>query len=298
MSCPRILVVLVLYKRAPEESESFTSLGSILRERPDLKANIGLLVYDNSPEAHLLPKMPIATRYISSPANPGLAAAYNSGLKLASEEGVDWLLLLDHDTLLNETHLEQLADLTSKLTEAEPTVCAIVPKLMFEHNGHQKVHSPHFMPRLTHHGVDQCFSGVATEELSAYNSGATLRVRDIEALGGFPIRYPMEFLDHAVFHALQKVGGKIWVMDSQLPHDLSTADLEKNVSLARYKNILHAERNFHMETAVRDRIWYRIRKLKQSARHLLKLKDKRFAIWDLRAALGFLGKSLRSSHPN
>lgn len=292
MSKPLILAVLVLYKRAPEESESFVSLRDILQQRPDLAVMMSLLVYDNSPEIHTPPAIPLWIRYISNPANPGLAAAYNAGLQLANEVSTKWLLLLDHDTLLTETYVEQLTDLTTKLTEMESAVCAIVPKLTHKYGGHQRVHSPHFMPRLAHHGVDPCFSGMATEELSAYNSAATLRVRDIEALGGFPIRYPMEFLDHAVFHALQKAGGKIWVMDSQLQHDLSTTDLEKNVSLARYKNILHAERNFHMDTAVKDRIWYRIRRLKQSAGHMLKLKDKRFALWDLRAALGALGKSI------
>jgi len=291
MSNSRILVVLVLYKRAPDESESFTSLRNILQKRPELAVNTTLLVYDNSPEAHTLPQMPMATRYVSNPANPGLAEAYNSGLRLANEEGIEWLLLLDHDTLLTEAYVEELSDLISSLTEMEPAACIIVPKLVYSRRGRRAVHSPHFMPRLTHHGVELDFRGIAADELSGFNSATTLRVRDLEALGGFPIHYSMEFLDHVVFHALQKAGGKIWVMNSLLQHDLSATNLEKNVSLLRYKKILYAERDFHMQMGAIDRTWYRLRRLKQGLGHLAKTKDKRYAAWDIRAALGALGKN-------
>jgi GT2 family glycosyltransferase len=291
MSNSRILAVLVLYKRAPDESESFTSLRNILQKRPELAATMNLLVYDNSPEAHTLPQMPMATRYVSNPANPGLAEAYNSGLRLANEEGIEWLLLLDHDTLLTEAYVEELKNTISTLTEMEPAACIIVPKLVYSHRGRRAVHSPHFMPRLTHHGVDLDFSGIVGDELSGFNSAATLRVRNLEALGGFPIHYSMEFLDHVVFHTLQKAGGKIWVMNSLLEHNLSTTNLEKNVSLFRYKKILYAERDFHMQMGAIDRIWYRLRRFKQGLGHLAKTKDKRYAAWDLRAALGALGKN-------
>lgn len=292
MSNLQILAVLVLYKRSPEESESFTSLRHILQKRPELAATMSLLVYDNSPEMHTLPEMQMTTHYASNPSNPGLAEAYNNGLQIAQREGIEWLLLLDQDTLLTESYLEQLIDLTSQSAEMDSAVCAIVPKLIYEHRGRQLVHSPHFMPRLTHHGIDLSFSGVADEELSGYNSATTLRVRDMAALGGFSIRYPMEFLDHVTFHTLQKQGGKVWVMESMLQHSLSTRDLEQNVSLVRYKKILYAERDFHLSLATQHRLWYRIRRFKQGMGHLIKMKNKRFAVWDLRAAVGVLGKPL------
>lgn len=291
MSNSRILAVLVLYKRAPDESESFTSLRNILQKRPELAVNMNLLVYDNSPEAHTLPQMPVTTRYVSNPANPGLAEAYNTGLRLANEGGIEWLLLLDHDTLLTEAYVEELNDLISELPETEPTACIIVPKLVYSRRGRRAVHSPHFMPRFTHHGVALDFSGIAADELSGYNSAATFRVHNLETLGGFPIHYSMEFLDHIVFHTLHEAGGKVWVMNSLLQHDLSTTNLDKNVSLIRYKKILYAERDFHLQMGAVDRTWYRLRKLKQGLGHLAKTKDKRYAAWDIRAALGVLGKN-------
>lgn len=282
-----VLAVIVLYKRTPETSETFISLRDILQRRLDLASAMSLLVYDNSPVAQDVPSLPIATRYISNTENGGLAPAYNAGLQLANEDGAGWLLLLDQDTVLTEAYLSELI---STLPGVEPVVSAVLPKLVQSGKGN-KVISPHFMPRLTHRGIDAAFTGKATEELSAFNSAAALRVSAVGAIGGFPTEYPIEFLDHTVFHLLQRSGGKIWVIASSLSHKLSETDLEKELSLDRYKNVLYAERGFYMRWGSgRDRIWYRLRRLKQSVGHSLKVKNKQFAIWDFRAAVGALGE--------
>jgi GT2 family glycosyltransferase len=283
----RILAVLVLYKRNPEESETFTSLRSILERRPDLAAAMSLLVYDNSPCAQEVPALPIATRYISNSENGGLVAAYNAGLQLADKDGSGWLLLLDHDTVLTEAYL---AELISTLRDVEAAVSAVLPKLIHS-DRKDRVISPHFIPRLNHRGVDAAFSGAAAEELSAFNSAAALRVSAVKAIGGFPNKHSIEFLDHTVFRLLQMSGGRIWVMGSTLSHKLSVTALGRELSLDRYKNILYAERDFYMRWGSGlDCVWYRLRRLKQCIGHLLSIKNKQFAMWDLRAAIGALGK--------
>jgi GT2 family glycosyltransferase len=284
---PLIHAVMVLYKRAPEESETFTSLQAILQKRSDLAAAMSLLVYDNSPVAQEMPALPVPTRYMSDTANGGLVPAYNAGLQQANEEGAVWLLLLDQDTSLTEDYL---AELIATLPKVETVVSAVLPKLV--HSGEKdKVVSPHFIPRLTHRGVDAGFMGTVTEELSAFNSAAALRVSAVETIGGFPAGHSIEFLDHTVFHLLHLSGGKIWVMDSALSHKLSTTALGSDLSLDRYKNVLYAERDFYMSWGSgADRLWYRLRRLKHSAQNLLKVKNKQFAMWDLRAAVGALGR--------
>jgi hypothetical protein len=166
-----------------------------------------------------------------------------------------------------------------------------VPKLVRE-GQEDRVISPQFIPRLTHLGVDTTFRGAAMEELSAFNSAAALRVSAVKAIGGFPTKHSIEFLDHTVFRRLQMSGGKIWVMGSSLPHQHSATELDGGeCSLERYKNILYAERDFYKNLGNGpDRIWYHLRRLKQSVGHLLKTKNKQFAMWDLRAAIGALGK--------
>ncbi|GAC1356074.1 MAG: glycosyltransferase [Acidobacteriaceae bacterium] len=277
-----LVAVLVLYRRRAEESESFVSLRAALEQEAELREGMRLVVYDNSPEAQVIPEMPMGVEYRSDPANSGLAAAYNHGLRLAREVGAEWLLLLDQDTVLTGAFLRELRELLPAMREE---VGAVTPKLVYS----KGVHSPHYLPRLSHRAVGKEFCGVADREVSAFNSGAAMRVSAIEQMGGFPGRFPMEYLDHATFHALQAAGAKVWVMRSSLEHDLSTLKLEGEDALRRYGRILRAEREFYRGMGEADGRWYRVRRLKQSLGHLLKVKDKRFAVWDLRAALGALG---------
>jgi hypothetical protein len=128
-----------------------------------------------------------------------------------------------------------------------------------------------------------------TARVSAFNSGAAVRV---SALQRFPERYWLDFLDHAIFHELQAAGGRIWLLQSQLEHRLSTQRLGDEASLDRYRNVLQAERDFYREYgSFADRFFYHLRRGKQTAGHLLKVRDKRFALLSAQAALGLLPKT-------
>jgi GT2 family glycosyltransferase len=258
MSRPRILAVLVLYKRTPEESESFTSLQSILEQRPDLCGGISLLVYDNSPKAHEIPPLPIATRYISDTGNAGLSPAYNTGLRLAGEDSFEWLLLLDQDTLLTEAYLVEAISLTLSATDSH--FDAIVPKLIEE----GVVLSPHLALTLRHpKPIDVTTHGVSAIQLHPYNSGALLRVKTLREMNGFPEEFLLDYLDHATFRILQNKGGKIFIMQTALEHKLSSNREDRSddpVLSARQKNVLQAERAFYRNYGtVRERFFYHVR---------------------------------------
>ena len=278
----KIAAVLVLYKRGPEQSETFRSLRAGLRERPALAAQFSLQLYDNSPQAHPIPALAICVDYTWDAANPGLAQAYNAGLRHALKDGAEWLLLLDQDTVLTPEYLSELA---ASAASADAGVCALVPKLVHDGGG---VHSPHLPPRLSHRPIAVAFTGIAPDQVAAFNSGALMRVSAVEAIGGFPASFPLDFLDHAVFSALQSRGGKVYVLKAALEHDLSTMTLGGDASLARYRKVLAAERAFYTQAGGTPALWYRLRRLKQCAGHVLKQRDKRFALVDLQAALGLL----------
>ena len=257
MSGSHILAVLVLYKRAPEESEAFTSLLSILRRRPDLAGGMSLLVYDNSPTVHEIPTLPITTRYISNTRNAGLAPAYNAGLQLADKDGFDWLLLLDQDTLLTEAYLTEAIGLThSSQNQFE----AIVPKLV--EGG--LVLSPHLALTLRHpKPVDITTHGISAVPLHPYNSGAVLQVKALQQMNGFPEGFLLDYLDHVTFRTLQVKGGKIFVMQATLEHKLSTNHAYRSddpVLSARQKNILQAEHAFYRSYgSSQERFYHHVR---------------------------------------
>jgi GT2 family glycosyltransferase len=258
MSRPRILAVLVLYKRTPEQSEAFTSLQSILQQRPDLAGGMSLLVYDNSPTAHEIPPLPIATRYISDTGNAGLSPAYNTGLRLAGEDSLDWLLLLDQDTSLTEAYLTEAMSLTQLAKDNHFN--AIVPKLVED----GLVLSPHLALTLRHpKPLDVTTYGISAIQLHPYNSGAILRVKALQEMNGFPEEFLLDYLDHATFRILQNKGGRIFVMQTALEHKLSSneEDRSDNPALsARQKNVLQAEGAFYRTYGTfRERFYYHAR---------------------------------------
>jgi GT2 family glycosyltransferase len=263
-----LLALVVLYKRAPSESESLCSLSKILKANPGLAEHFSVIIFDNSPqEQHfeIEPEFPVL--YKHDPTNAGLAAAYNFGLSRASEERREWLLLLDQDTSLTHSFLAELVS-CSEVLRANTQVASIVPKLFV--NG--RIVSPiaHFIDQLRHqypranHAVDRQTSGLQEKRLVAYNSGAALKVSALQAIGGFPKEYWLDYLDHAVFHALFIRGYRMHVMNAEIEHDSSQAKVT-DVPVWRQRNLILAQSHFVEQTgSVGDRLLYALWLLRYS----------------------------------
>jgi hypothetical protein len=257
---PPITAVVVLYERRPAESESLTSLIRILQEDAKLAASFRVIVYDNSsaPQAGNLPQVcPIEYRHASE--NGGLAPAYNYALHSAHEARSTWLLLFDQDTTLTPEYVTELVDCTQGMAIRED-VAAIVPKL--EARG--VIYSPtsDFFSQMRHqfsrrHPVERNESGVLTRRLTAYNSGAAIRVNVLRAIGGFPREFWLDYLDHAVFHAVTKMGLKLCVMRTSLEQNLSHLDLNQ-VPHWRHRSVLSAQTLFVVRNGCfAERLLYR-----------------------------------------
>jgi GT2 family glycosyltransferase len=262
-------VIAVLYKRSFDQSESLSSLFAILERHPEWAPHFSLLIYDNSPNAQALTAhvtFPVA--YVHDPSNGGLATAYNAALTRAEKEQREWLLLLDQDTCLTTDFLCELLDAADKL-QASPEVAAIVPKLMVKGAIHSP--APSFASQLRQlrsprKPIYLNVEGIQLEPLSAYNSGATLRVSALRAIGGFPAEYWLDFLDHAVFHKLFSHGYRTYVMRTRLAHDFSGSDVE-HVPTWRQKNVLKARTLFVRQSGTFvDRLIYRLWLLRHARR--------------------------------
>jgi GT2 family glycosyltransferase len=274
-----ILAVAVLYRKTPPESESICSLFRILNGDPELITHFSLIIYDNSPREHsstIAAAFPIL--YKHDPTNAGLAAAYNFSLRYAENNQYEWLLLLDQDTVLTREFLAELIACASILS-AQEKVASIVPKLLV--NG--KIYSPtaHFIDhvrrqyRRSNHAVARDTVGVQKSRISAYNSGATLRISALQSIGGFPAEFWLDYLDHAVFHALEIAGYRMYVMRTEIEHDASQARIG-DVPFWRQRNILFAEILFVKQTGnFYDRLLYRIWLLRSSRRLWRQHPDKR-----------------------
>jgi GT2 family glycosyltransferase len=290
-----ILVVIVLYKRAPCESQSFRSLLDILGANQDLAQHFSLILYDNSPQRQDFEEPPdFPFLYQHDPTNAGLPAAYNFALALALEKHHQWLLLLDQDTTPTRDFLAELLASTISLG-AQQGVASIVPKLLVD----GKIFSPaaHFIDQVRHqyrrsnHAVSRDLVGVQQGRLVAYNSGATLRVSALHSIGGFPEEFWLDYLDHAVFHALSVRGHSMFVMRTEIEHESSQATLS-SVPAWRQRNLLSAQTLFAKQTGnFFDRLLYRIWLLRYSRTLWIRYPDRR--LWK-EAAIHSL---LLNTHP-
>lgn len=253
----RVLAVVVLYKMTFAESRSLTSLRTILSKDEALAKTIGLMVCDNTP-CEQAPPSDYSGKFYSDVTNPGLAHWYNFALKNAAETGARWIMLLDQDTEVTAEYITE-AIAQSEVAEEAREIIALVPKLI--QNG--VVCSPLTPPTYRHPlPFDMAFTGIAPRRLHVFNSGAILRVSALQAAGGFPRDFPLDYLDHATFAALQSQGGKLFVMQSSLEHELSSSNVKRTdaAAVARHRNILLAERKFYQHNgSVRDRIYRRVR---------------------------------------
>jgi len=273
--------VVVLYNRAASESESLSSFLAALRDNPELARQFSIIVYDNSERAQLVEAASVChLEYVHGGGNGGLAPAYNYALTAARDHRATWLLLLDQDTSLTADYLRELHELCAIHGDSNQ-VGAIVPKLV----SGGVVYSPesNFLYQMTHqfravrHPVAPEASGIQPSRISAYNSGAALRVSALVEVGGFPRQYWLDYLDHAVFHALRSRGYLLCLMHASLEQRLSHMDVNE-VPHWRHRNVLTAQTRFVVSHGnFLERLGYRLYLLRTS--RFLHRKCRNRAVW-------------------
>lgn len=257
-----IVAVAVLYKQSIQKSASVGSLLRILAAHPDWQKHVSLILYDNSAEPQPVPAdLPIKPAYIHDAGNGGLAPAYQYALDQAAATGARWLLLLDQDTTLTEDFIAECLRRCAELQDSSD-IGGIVPKLMAQ----GIIYSPEsdFLHRIRRqfrserHPVEPTALGLQAKPLSAYNSGALLRVHALQVIGGFPKDFWLDYLDHAVFQEMQRHDFQLFVMEATLEQNLSHLDLD-SVPHWRHRNVLTAQTRFVRRYGRwSDRIWFRI----------------------------------------
>ncbi len=275
----RMLAIVVLYRLPPEESPALRSLEAARDADPRLHESISLLLWDNSP-GNRHPPPHLAGQYHHDPSNPGLAAAYNAALRQADELGCQWLLLLDQDTTVTAFYLHEALSVAGA-TRAD----ALVPRLA---HGTTVVSPFYQAAQGPVRPIANTLRGIAKQPLQAFNSGAVLRVSAMESLGGFDTAFPLDYLDHATFAALQHAGGSIHVLGAELRHELSTntqAALDDN-ALCRQVDILAAERRFIATYGtLQQRLMMPVRMLRYALSVLVHKHDVRHALLILKTAV-------------
>jgi GT2 family glycosyltransferase len=275
----KVTMVIVLYKLKCEESKTFTTLENNFLLKNEGANDVEIILYDNSPdkqEFHPEKYAGTAIRYVHDQRNLGIVTAYNYAFTAAKQNGSEWLLLLDHDTDVTAEYLETVRHLDEK----DKSIAAIVPKVNYENQMISPVYSHSLRPLQG----DMPAAGLQEKPVMAINSGALVRVSFLNEIGGFNEEFPLDYLDHWLFHEVYAKGYKVRLLNVALEHELSVMDYNR-VSFTRYKSILESEmkffKNYHHELYHS----YRLQLVKRFLKQVIKVKNKKIAFYTLRRLL-------------
>lgn len=238
-----MLAVVVVHERDIEQVEAWSQLQAALHvdaARTDGLRLVHVLVYDNSRTPRAKAAGAVAhCSYVQNPQNGGTAAAYVSAANLAQQLGLNWLLLLDHDTRLPSRFFEQASVAVEDAGLTHPAA-ALLP---WVYHG-DRVVSP---ARITWTGsVRPLNPRVAVSDgspLTGIASGSLIEVTAWRAIEPLPPGLWLDYVDHWTFARLRALGRRIVVFDAKLEHDLSIAT-PSSVGRGRMQSILDGERSF------------------------------------------------------
>ena len=261
-----IFAVVVRYKLPLCESQTMKGLTHAFQVHPELRKDITVLVWDNSPEP-LDESAVLPFRYIHSKQNIGVAGAYNRGMEFADSMRCPWLLLLDQDTTIPSEFLPKVLDYSLQLRE-QHEIAVIAPILLCG----EKVSSPSVVQFGHAKVLKRDFHGTSSKTIIPLNSGTLMRIEALREIGGFNEDFWLDFSDVVVQTLLHRKGKRVYVAgDIHLPHETTIDDLEHAMSPPRYRNLLAAEGAYwdlyqspHMRILYSTRLM--LRTLKQYAR--------------------------------
>jgi GT2 family glycosyltransferase len=272
----KITAVIVLYKQSIDQCKTFQTLKKALSCNQHGIKELDIILYDNSPdeqvfEQNVLSGFPVS--YVHDNRNLGIATAYNYALSIAKENRSEWLLLLDQDSELTEEYIEKF----TLLGTFDKSVVAVVPKITFENT----MISPVFSNTLRPLKGEKPSTGLQEKPVMAINSGSFLRISFLQELSGFNLQFPLDYLDHWLFHEIYAKGNKVFLLDTCLEHELSVMDYSR-VSIQRYRSILDSEINFYKNYKNDLLTSYKKQLVKRLLKQILLVKNKKIAAYTLR----------------
>jgi len=238
----RIFAVIALYKMRPSESAALRTLLAAIPGLRNGEAEIKILLYDNTPGGQSVGLLPPGVGYKANPENGALSAACNYALKIAREDGYEWLLTLNQDTTLPIDFLCKLSH-AARFIATMDDVAGIVPSISSE----GRVVSPFTVMKywtFTRH-LPQGFVGIPFEDVYAANSASTIKVNALMAIGGFDPRFPLDMVDFDVNYRLHRQNLRFLVAGNiHVDLELSNLDLKTRSTPSRYEEYLGAEELF------------------------------------------------------
>ena len=276
----QIVIVVVLYKRSPSQSQTINSLAAVFERNPELLGFFRIFIWDNTPNVSGQPVIPFPADYRHGSRNLGTAGAYNQALEFAESLGSSWLLLFDQDTAVSEDFLPRMLDYSKSLEDV--TEVGSVAGFVYSHGA---LVSPRRLARFNQvRPIPRTVQGVYRRLAYAVNSATLMRVSALREIGGYSDEFWLDLSDVYVFQAMYRRGRYIYLAgDLEVQHSIASQDFDNEMSPERYRNFLAAESAFiDLYLSPLERIAQLLRLFVRTVRQYRRYENKIFSriTWD------------------
>jgi GT2 family glycosyltransferase len=276
----QIVIVIVLYKRSPSESQTINSLTAVFRRNPALLGALRVFIWDNTPNLSGEPVMPFPANYRHAGGNLGTSGAYNQALGFAESLGSPWLLLFDQDTTVSEELLPRMLDYSKSLQGVAEV--GAVAGFVYSHGA---LVSPKRLARFNQvRPIAPTIHGIYKRKAYAVNSATLMRVSALREIGGYSDEFWLDLSDVYVFQAMHRRGKYIYLAgDLRVEHSIASMDFDNEMSPERYRNFIAAESAFiDLYLPPLERIAQLLRLFVRTIRQYWRYENKTFAkiSWD------------------
>jgi hypothetical protein len=233
-----VIAVLVTYSKPLINVPAWSTLNDWLISSKNSHLTLNhILIYDNSPDPILRDfQDDDQLTYIHDPSNGGTRAALLKGSEIGLLKNADWLLMVDHDTLLPKNLLNIAADVSSQIS-AIP-YAALAPKVL--QNG--ALISP---ATISSAGIIRPIEEDATHNarvlITAIASGTFFNVASLNKIGKIPDIFWLDGLDHWIFCKFNQQNESVGILNCMLEHELSLNNI-KNMPDWRIINFINSQR--------------------------------------------------------
>lgn len=227
----KILPIIVLYNQSLFNTRTYLS---VLRG-----SKLPFLVYDNSPTAmHSSDEFSHEIKYVSDIENGGVSKAYNYGASYAKENGFDWLLLLDQDTIFPDGALNRY--IASQLMNPQIMLFAPVLRLVTGRPfSPTKSFLKHSYPIILTPGKIYPLSKIVP-----VNSGILVNTDAFIRVEGYDEMVPLDFADFLFIDRFAKKYKSFYLIDLICIQDFSNEERDPDKLLKRFEIFCRGAKNY------------------------------------------------------
>ena len=205
------LIIIVLFNKKIKDLSIFSE---VLNKATDI------FIYDNSPEAQIVPNILNANiSYEHDSNNSGVSCAYNKGAKKAKELGKESILVLDQDTNFKLHYLEEYLSLYNQYGN-DYIYAPIISDTL-----NTKIYSPSYLKNFIGKALPinefEYRKRYSLIDKSIINSGLMIPLAIFEQIGGYNEKIKLDFSDIYFIEKYKEINIDIILLDIYIKHSIS-----------------------------------------------------------------------------